>query len=173
VFRVSVTGDIGGFNPFPESEGRTSGRGSLTDPDIPQGRPWTAPEPEPKRTKVENETYVDPEIRDLIRAAIPPPQLWPRVVLRFAPEKSLWVSGLLVGGGELAEAPAVVDVPVGRGHVVLFAINPMWRQETQGTFMLVMNAALHFDHLAAGWKAPVEGTPSGTKATGMEEGQEQ
>ena len=169
VFRVSVLGDAGGFAPFGEAEGRTSGRGSLTDPDIPQGRPWEAPEPEPKRSKVENETYVDPEIRDLVRAAVPPPALWPRVVLRFAPEKSLWVSGLLTGAGEMAETPAVVDVPVGRGHVVLFAINPMWRQETQGTFMLVMNAALNFDHLAAGWKAPAEPASAPAKTSGGEE----
>jgi len=169
VFRVSITAETGGFNPPGEQEGRTSGRGSLTDPDIPQARPWTAPEPEPKRTKVEQETYVDPEVRELLRALIPPPELWPRVVLRFAPEKSLWASGLLVGAGELAETPAVVDVPVGRGHVVLFAINPMWRQETEGSFMLVLNAALHFDHLAAGWKAPAEGKAAGTKVAGMEE----
>ena len=156
VFRVSVAGDLGGFMPPGEQEGRTSGRGSLTDPDIPQARPWTAPVAEPKRSKVEQETYVDPEVREVLRAMIPPPELWPRVVLRFAPEKSLWVSGLLAGGGELAETPAVVDVPVGRGHVVLFAINPMWRQETEGNFMLVLNAALHWDHLAAGWKVPAE-----------------
>jgi hypothetical protein len=48
----------------------------------------------------------------------------------------------------------VVDVPVGRGHIVLFATNPMWRQETQGNFMLVLNAALNFDHLNAGRKPP-------------------
>jgi hypothetical protein len=163
--RVSVTADIGGFNPGGgEQEGRTSGRGSLTDPDVPQGRPWAPTEPEPRRTKVEQETYVDPELRDLLRGAIPPRELWPRVVLRFAPEKSLWVSGMLAGGAELAETPAIVDVPAGRGHVVLFAINPMWRQETQGSFMLVLNTALHFDHLAAGWKPPAESaTPAATK----------
>ena len=49
-----------------------------------------------------------------------------------------------------------VGVPVGRGHVVLFANNPMWRQETHGSFMLLLNAALHFDHLHAGRKAPAE-----------------
>jgi hypothetical protein len=42
----------------------------------------------------------------------------------------------------------VVDVPVGKGHVVLYAINPMWRHETHGSFMLVMNAVLNWDHLA-------------------------
>jgi hypothetical protein len=30
----------------------------------------------------------------------------------------------------------------------------MWRQETQGSFMLVLNAALNFDHLDAGRKTP-------------------
>jgi hypothetical protein len=168
VLHVSLSGGMGGFGPPPgEQAGRTSGRGSLTDPDIPQGRPWDPPAPEPKRSKVEQETYVDPELRELLRAMIPPPQLWPRVVLRFAPEKNLWASGMLAGGGELAETPAVVDVPVGRGHVVLFAINPLWRQETEGSFMLVLNAALHFDHLAAGWKPPAEtAAPAPVKAAG-------
>jgi hypothetical protein len=83
---------------------------------------------------------------------IPPPQTWPRVILRFADEPNLWVSGMLAGGSELANAPAVIDVPVGRGHVVLFANNPMWRQETHGSFMLVLNAALNYDHLGAGRK---------------------
>jgi hypothetical protein len=45
-------------------------------------------------------------------------------------------------------------VPSGRGHIVLFANNPMWRQETQGSFMFVLNAALNFDHLDAGRKPP-------------------
>jgi hypothetical protein len=84
-------------------------------------------------------------------------------VLRFADRSKLWVSGMLAGGKELADAPAVVDVPVGRGHVVLFANNPMWRQETHGSFMLVMNAALNYDHLGVGRKlpaAPKDETPS-------------
>jgi len=34
----------------------------------------------------------------------------------------------------------------------------MWRQETQGSFMLLLNAALHFDHLNAGRKTPVPAT---------------
>jgi len=48
---------------------------------------------------------------------------------------------MLAGGSELANAPAVVDVPVGQGHVVMFANNPMWRHQTQGSFFLVFNAA--------------------------------
>jgi len=57
---------------------------------------------------------------------------------------------MLAGGSELANAPAIVDVPVGRGHVVLFATNPMWRHQTQGSFFLLFNAALNYDHLGVG-----------------------
>jgi len=46
--------------------------------------------------------------------------------------------------------PAVVDVPVGRGHVVMFATNPMWRHQTQGEFFLLFNAALNYDNLGVG-----------------------
>ncbi len=83
-----------------------------------------------------------------------PPQQRPRVILRFAQdEKALLISGMLAGGSELANAPAIVDVPVGRGHVLLFATNPMWRHQTQGAFFLLFNAALNYDSLGAG-RAP-------------------
>ncbi|HEU5452812.1 MAG TPA: hypothetical protein VFU76_12540, partial [Terriglobales bacterium] len=70
---------------------------------------------------------------------------------------------MIENGQELAEKPAVVDVPHGKGHVLLFAINPMWRQQTQGSFMLVFNAAMNFDHLNAGRQMPKE---NATKAGG-------
>ena len=155
VFRVSImpSGGFFGGEGGP-SEGRPSGRGSATDPDIPQGRVWSPEPPQPHRTRAEQETYISPEMREALSGRIPPPAAWPRVVLRFADESKLWVSGMLSGGKELADAPAVIDVPVGRGHVVLFANNPMWRQETYGSFMLVMNAAMNYNHLGVGRKAP-------------------
>ena len=147
VFRVSLTGG-GGGGADAGMNARTSGRGSLTDPDVPQGRPYIAPPPPVHRTRAEQELYVSPEEQEFASAYIPPKPLWPKVVLRFASEKDLWVSGMLDGGSALAQSPAIVDVPVGRGHVVLFAINPMWRQTTQGSFMLVLNAAMNYDHLS-------------------------
>jgi len=162
VFRVALTG--GGFGGFgggdDEESRRSSGRGSATDPDIPQGRPWDPPEREPRRSRAEQELYVSPDLRQQLRGILLPDEMWPRVVLRFAKERDLWVSGMLSGGSELAETPAVVDVPVGKGHVVLFATNPMWRQETQGSFMLLLNTALHFDHLHVGRRLPKEGEGS-------------
>jgi hypothetical protein len=158
VFSVSVAGRIGRFFGGEAGGSRPSGRGSMTDPDIPQGRAWTEPEAPVHRSKAEQELYVDPDMRAGLSSFLPPPSLYPRVVLRFAGEKDLWISGMLAGGSELAESPAIVDVPVGRGHVVLFATNPMWRQETQGSFMLLLNAALHFDHLNAGRKTAAPAT---------------
>ncbi len=153
VFKVAIAESEGFFGATDETK-RPSGRGSTTDPDIPQGRVWTKPEPPPDRTPAEKELYVDPQIRVFYSSELPPASLYPRVVLRFADEKNLWISGMLAGASELAGAPAVVDVPLGRGHIVLFANNPMWRQETEGSFMLVLNAALNFDHLDAGRQMP-------------------
>ena len=47
----------------------------------------------------------------------------------------------------LAGKPAVVLAPRGRGHVLLFAVNPMWRMNTQGMYPLVMNAVINWDKL--------------------------
>src|SRR5262249_10926810 len=64
----------GGSGGGDNATGRPSGRGTLDDPDIPQGR--VPPDPnQPSPTP-------DP-------ATIPPPETRPRVVLRFAPEKDL------------------------------------------------------------------------------------
>ncbi|OGU04218.1 MAG: hypothetical protein A2085_08950, partial [Gemmatimonadetes bacterium GWC2_71_10] len=84
----------------------------------------------------------------------------PRIVLGFHRNAdSLLVSGLLEGGSALAGRPALVDVPLGSGHVVLFAIRPFWRWETQGSFGFGWNALLNWNDLgvgrsAAGGRAP-------------------
>jgi hypothetical protein len=79
----------------------------------------------------------------------------PRVVLRFARTDSLLISGLLESGSELASRPAVVDVQYGQGHVVLFAIRPFWRWETQGSFAMGFNTLMNWNDLGAAWPAPM------------------
>jgi dihydroorotase len=59
----------------------------------------------------------------------------------------LLVSGLIDNGGALAKKAAVVDARFGKGHVLLFAINPIWRAATLGSYPLVTNAILNFDAL--------------------------
>jgi hypothetical protein len=71
-----------------------------------------------------------------------------RVLLRWHDKAdSLLVSGLLVGGEEIAGRAALVDAPVGRGHVLLFGTRPFWRWETQGAFALAVNAMAHWNRL--------------------------
>jgi len=79
----------------------------------------------------------------------------PRVIVRFHDRTdSLLVSGQLESGGELAGRPAVVDIPNGTGHVVVFAIRPFWRWHTQGSFGLAFNAILNWNDLGTRWPTP-------------------
>ena len=160
VFRVSLAGSggRGGRAGGAETTARPTGRGSATDPDVPQGRPFREIEREPTLAPAERELHIEPEMREYLAGTILPAKMLPRVVVRWSDEKDLWVSGMLAGGSELANTPAVIDVPLGKGHVVLFGNNPMWRHETHGSFMLLLNTALHFDHLQAGRDKPASGT---------------
>ena len=85
-------------------------------------------------------------------ANVIPPQFRPRVAVRLDAQNVLLVSGLLDGGADIAQRPVVVDVPVGKGHVVLFANNPIYRGETLGSYFMVFNTILNFDSLDAGRK---------------------
>ena len=78
-----------------------------------------------------------------------------RVVLAFPsnPDDML-LSGVLVGGQALANRAQVVDIPLGQGHVVSFAIRPYWRWQTQGTFFLGFNTILNWNDLDAGKSSP-------------------
>jgi hypothetical protein len=75
------------------------------------------------------------------------------------------LSGTLAGGEALSGRAAAVDVPLGKGHIVMFALRPFWRWQTHGTYMLAFNAILNWDHLDAG-KMPSAATPP-TSAAGQ------
>ncbi len=146
---LEITRPGSGFADTHPSDTRPSGRGGVDDPDVPQGRPYVAPPPKPV-LKPGEEPPLDDDVREYMRAFLPTPETRPRVILRFAAEKELLVSGMLSGGKELANKPAIIDVPKGKGHVLLFANNPVWRNETQGSYFLLFNALLNYDHLNAG-----------------------
>ena len=132
-----------------EAKERASGRGSLKDPDVIQGRPH-----EPPKIKGAG-TGIPPEFRDMLNLYMPPDLTTIRVILRFARKEKLLLSGMLAGGEDLQNRAAVVDVPLGKGHILFFAVNPMWRFQTQGSFFLLFNAALNYDNLGTGKpKAP-------------------
>ena len=133
---------------------RATGRGTPDDGDVVQGRPTLEDRfTLPARPTVQP-WQLGPVTDDMLRnpTNIIPPDQRPRVVLRFSDQRDLLVSGLLSGGGNIAQRPVVVDVPLERGHVVLFANNPVWRGSTIGTYALVFNTIMHFDNLNAGRK---------------------
>jgi zinc carboxypeptidase len=132
------------------AEQRATGRGTQDDPDTVQGRPPSETPESPKSETWEAAPLSDEQRRNEV--AVIPANERPRVVLRYADMKDLFVSGLLDGGDEIAEHAAVVDVPSGRGHVVLFSTNPIWRGQTKGSYFLVFNTILNFDNLNAGRK---------------------
>ncbi len=64
------------------------------------------------------------------------------------------LSGTLANGQSLANRAAALDEPLGKGHVVMFAIRPFWRWQTQGTYTLGFNAIMNWNDLDAGKAAP-------------------
>jgi len=146
----SVSGARGGRRLGGETHTRPTGRGTADDPDFTIGRPGFEVLEEPKAEIWENPLLTDEQLHNNFRVI--PPANRARVIFRYADSKELLISGLVEGGDEIAQHPAVVDVPTGNGHVVLFSINPVYRGETRGTYSLVLNTILNFDNLNAGRK---------------------
>jgi hypothetical protein len=149
---TNVLGTRGGR--FPDSvTARPTGRGTADDVDAPQGRFPLDPRNDVAQRRPVQPWQAAPVTDEQLRnpLAIIPPALRPRVILRFADQRDLLASGLL-DGSDVAQRPVVVDVPLAKGHVILFANNPVYRGETIGSYFLVFNALLNFDHLDTGRK---------------------
>ena len=151
----SIAGQRGRRRLSPEMHVRPTGRGSMDDPDFNIGRVGVEAPEEPKSEIWESPPVMDEQKRNGFRVI--PLANRPRVIFRYADSKDLPISGLVEGGDEIAQHPAVVDAPAGKGHVVLFSINPVYRGETWGTYSMVLNTILNFDSLNAGRKDAAEG----------------
>jgi len=150
IFNVSNTIGGGRGGRFGGDQKRPTGRGTADDPDQPEARPAADIPEDPKVEPWQAAPVTDEQLRNGVN--VMPPQQRPRVILRYSDAKDLLVSGLLDGGTEIAQHPMVIDQPFGKGHVVLFSNNPIWRGETQGGYFLVFNAILNCDSLDAGRK---------------------
>jgi len=124
---------------------RPTGRGGPDEADVPEGRPFAAP-PELPDAKPWQALPLDAEQQRNNVFAIPPDQR-PDVIVRWADPDELLISGLLDDGGSIAEHAAVVDAHYGKGNVLLFANNPVWRGETIGSYALLFNAVVNYDRL--------------------------
>jgi hypothetical protein len=146
----SIYGERGLRRLGAETRTRPTGRGTMDDPDFAIGRAGVDVPEEVKPEAWEAAPIKDQQTYNNFR--IIPPVDRARVIFRYADTKELLISGLVEGGDEIAQHPAVVDVPTGKGHVVLFSINPVYRGETRGTYSLVLNTIMNFDNLNAGRK---------------------
>jgi hypothetical protein len=143
---------VGAFERRDRDTGRPSGRGGKDDPDVPQGRRFVAAPERPTPRPGEEGFQLPEDLPLFYEPYLPRIEDRPRVILAFPKQAdTILLSGMLEGADEIAGTAAVIDSPLGKGHVLLFAINPMWRVSTQGSYALITNAILNFDHLSLGW----------------------
>jgi hypothetical protein len=153
-FSVSNSRGGGRGGRFGSTPERATGRGTAEDGDFVPGRPTLDSSNVALPVETVQPWQAAPISADQLRNPLNviPPDQRPRVALRFSDLRGLLASGLLEGGSDIAQRPIVVDVPVQKGHVVMFANNPVWRGETIGSYFLVFNTILNFDNLNAGRK---------------------
>ena len=72
-----------------------------------------------------------------------------QILMRFPGGDQNVLSGLMKGANEIAGRPAIVDTPVGQGHVLMFATNPCYRWQNLGEFRMLFNAMLNFNDFKA------------------------
>ncbi|MDE3197316.1 MAG: hypothetical protein KGN84_13280, partial [Acidobacteriota bacterium] len=70
-----------------------------------------------------------------------------QILMRFPGGDSNVLSGLMRGANEIRNRPAIVDVPVGQGTVVMFATNPCYRWQNFGEFRMLFNTILNYRNL--------------------------
>jgi hypothetical protein len=72
------------------------------------------------------------------------------VVARYVGGDNAVLSGLMKGADEIRNRPFAIDVPggySGKGRVILFSNNPIYRWQNQGEFNMVFNAVLSWNDL--------------------------
>jgi hypothetical protein len=66
------------------------------------------------------------------------------VLLRFQGKEESLLSGEFIGIEETADRPAIIGVPLGQGHLLMFITNPMFRHQNIGEYRLLFNAIFNF-----------------------------
>ena len=73
----------------------------------------------------------------------------PQVLARFTGGEAGVLSGLMRNPDAIRNRPMVVDAPAGKGRVILYANNPIYRWQTFGEHAMVFNALMFWNDLPA------------------------
>jgi hypothetical protein len=71
----------------------------------------------------------------------------PKTIARFTGGDAGVLSGLMRGADQTRNRPMVVDAPTGKGHVILFANNPIYRWQTFGEHTMLFNSLLFWNDM--------------------------
>jgi hypothetical protein len=86
------------------------------------------------------------------------------VLARYVGGEAAVLSGLMKSADEIRQRPFAVDVPggfTGKGRVLLFANNPIYRWQNHGEFNMVFNAVMNWNDLGAPAPATPRTLPAG------------
>jgi hypothetical protein len=135
-----VSNLVGGDKRLPRADkfSRPTGRGGPRDADVPEGRAYAVPPPLPEAKPWQALPLNAEQERN--NPAVIPAADRPDVIVRWGDANDLLIAGLLEHGEAMAQRAAVVQAHYGKGSVLLFANNPLWRGETIGSYALVLNA---------------------------------
>jgi hypothetical protein len=86
-----------------------------------------------------------------------------QILMRFPGGESGVLSGLMRNPNEIRNRPAIVDVPTGKGRVVLFSTNPCFRWMNHGEFGMLFNAVLHYNDIKDAPAKPATTTMGGAR----------
>ncbi len=79
------------------------------------------------------------------------------VMMQFVGGQGAVLSGLMNGADQIRDRPAIVNMPVGQGRLLMFSTNPVYRWQNHGEFNMVFNALMNYDDLEVAPGSPSEG----------------
>ena len=71
----------------------------------------------------------------------------PQIIARFQGGDAGVLSGLMRGADQTRNRPMVVDAPSGKGHVIMFANNPIYRWQTFGEHTMLFNSLMFWNDM--------------------------
>lgn len=76
-----------------------------------------------------------------------PPPVPQGVLMRYPGGDEHVLSGLMRGANEIRNRAAIVDQTSGKGRIIMFAGNPMYRWQNFGEFNMLFNTVLNFNDI--------------------------